>query len=70
MPYKKGKRETEEVISRVKDFGTFFLKAWSQLAMNEFAWFAYRSALIRPSEKRLNQHKMWWLILLNVAEGL
>lgn len=37
----------------MEDFWHICLKAWSQLAMNEFAWFAYRGALIRPAEKEI-----------------
>lgn len=52
MLYKRGKGENEEVISRVETLGVC-LNAWSPLAMNEFACFAYRSTLIRAAEREI-----------------
>lgn len=53
MPYKRGKGENEEVISRVEDFSADRLKAQSPLAVNEFACSAYRGALTRPAEREI-----------------
>lgn len=70
MLYKEGKRENEEVISRMGDFGVF---VWKH-GLN-WPWMNLHASLIEAHllgqlKERLSQHKMWWLILLNVAEGL
>lgn len=70
MPYKREKEENEEVISTVEDFGAFVWKHelhWPRMNLHASLIEAH---LLGQQKERLSRHKMWWLILLNVAGGL
>lgn len=70
MPYKRGKGENEEVISRVEDFGAFVWKRGLHWPWMNLHASLIEAHLLGQLKERLSRDKMWWLILLNVAGGL
>lgn len=67
MPYKRGKGDNEEVISTVEDFGPFVWKHGLHWPWMNLHALLIEAHLLGQLKERLSRHKMWWLILLNVA---
>lgn len=69
MLCKRGKGENEVVISGVEDFAVSVWNPGLHRPWMNLHALLIEAHLLGQLKERLSRHKMWWLILLNVAEG-